>query len=156
MSLMFSLARRAHLALLLAACSCGDSLGPDFLERVRLSHARQLWSQSAIDFYEYEIANQCFCAYGGMPVRIVVRDGSIQSLTLVSTGAQVPPQFAGAYHSIDGLFAVIDDALRRKAVRLDAAYDDRFGYPTSVSIDYIANAIDEEFSFVVQSFSPLG
>ena len=56
------------------------------------------------------------------------------------------------YHTIDGLFDKIQDAIDREAVRLTVSYDPEIGYPTSVSIDYSLTIIDEEFSFTATSY----
>ena len=49
------------------------------------------------------------------------------------------------YHTIDGLFHVIHDAINNEADQLSVSYDGELGYPTNVEIDYMSNSIDAEY-----------
>ena len=140
----------ALLALLIGSWSCGAA-GPA-TPVLELARAKAIWNASAIPNYEYVVANQCFCGFGGVPVRIVVENGVVTSMTILASGQPVPPTAASAYHDINGLFLVIDDAIRRNAAVISAEYSPVYGFPSSVFIDYVRSAADEEFGFEVQSF----
>jgi hypothetical protein len=72
----------------------------------------------------------------------------------VETGEPVTEPLA-TYPTVEELFAEVEDAIRREAFRLQAAYDDELGYPTNVSIDFLEYAVDEEMAFVVSNFEIL-
>jgi hypothetical protein len=141
----------ALLSLVIGSWSC-DATGPEG-PVLELTRAKTIWNANAIANYEYVVANNCFCGMGGVPVRIVVQNGAIQSVTVVSTGQPVPPLIAASYHSIDGLFRVIDDAIRRDAAQIMASYSPTVGFPSAVFIDYSKNVADEEFGFEISSFT---
>ena len=42
----------------------------------------------------------------------------------------------------------------RESDQVDATYDPEYGFPTSVSVDRIRNAIDDEWGFGVSDFVP--
>lgn len=144
------------LALLVAATgwSCNIIIGPGGPDRHELREARELWAVRGPVDYEYVVRNQCFCMLGGVAVRVVVENGSVESATIVETGQPVPSSSAQAYRDIEGLFGVIEDAIDRDAVRLDAEYDNAYGFPSLVWIDYRTNIADEEFGWVIETFTP--
>lgn len=147
-------ARRAApslLALLLFA-GCDSILGPD--DSRDLSRSRRLWENVGYSDYTYVVSNDCFCVMGGIPVEVTVRNRQVVSVVLAATGAPVATDIARLYHTVDGLFDVIDDAIRQHAHRVSAEYDPVYGFPTTVFIDYQANAVDEEFGFRVSALTP--
>jgi transposase len=68
------------------------------------------------------------------------------------TGVALTPPYSSAYSTIEGLFAIIESARSRNAARLNATYDPVRGFPTSISIDYIALAVDDEISYTIRDF----
>lgn len=54
---------------------------------------------------------------------------------------------AGQYDTIPGLFNLIQDAIDSGAYSREAQYNDEFGYPTEVFINYVSNIADEEIGF---------
>ena len=52
-----------------------------------------------------------------------------------------------------GPYAGLDSAVARDPARFEATYDRTYGYPTSVSIDYITNVADDEIYYSVLQFS---
>ncbi len=97
----------------------------------------------------------CFCGGGTAPAEVVVRNGQRVSVTIVETGEPVPAQFASLYLTVDELFDFVEDAIDRKAHRIDVEYDPDLGVPIEISIDYEENVIDEEMAFRASSFTPL-
>ena len=67
-----------------------------------------------------------------------------------------PPVVAGSphYHTIDGLFHVIHDAINNEVNQLSVSYDGELGCPTDVEIDYMSNSIDAEYIVAANAYSP--
>ncbi len=135
--------------LLLAGCAI---FGEDDDDLSEVAQQRRQWERLGIDTYEYDLTVLCFCAHVD-PVRVQVRADTVFSAILVETGAPVEEPFRA--RTIDELFDVIEDALAQKAHQLDVEYDDTFGYPTRVYIDYRINIADEELTFVAENLHPL-
>jgi hypothetical protein len=132
-----------------AACSTGP-LAP---ERSALETARAAWAVSAPDAYSYEFRRICFC--GGeitRPVQIEVAAGQVISVVPVDDGPPLQTPI-DEYPTIDDLFDEIQDAIDADAHQLLATYDEEWGYPVDVSIDFILEAIDEEMGFQVRDFA---
>jgi hypothetical protein len=136
-----------------AGCSVFD---PDDYEdeRERLSERREQWRSQGIDSYEFVLQRLCFCGGGTTPANVVVRNGQRISVTNVETGEPVPELFEDAYLTVAELFAFIEDAIEREAYSIDVEYDAQYGYPTSIRIDYIENAVDEEMAFEASAMRP--
>ncbi len=140
----------ALLALTLVGCT--DVLGP---EQDALAAARARWALTNADNYLFEFRRSCFCAPDFVrPVRIEILDGIVSSAVYVDTEEPISLPLTSV-PTIDDLFDEIQDAMDRLAFSVIADYDANMGYPTSVSIDYIENAIDDEMAFFVSSFQIL-
>jgi len=136
----------------LVPVGCTGLLEP---EQDELAMARARWAQSNANDYMFDLQRSCFCASAFVrPVRIEILDGVVSSAVYVDTGDPLPPPLTSV-PTIEDLFDEIRDALDRMAFSVIAAYDADLGYPTSVSIDNIENAIDDEMAFSVSSFQLL-
>jgi len=135
-----------------AAATLGACDGPTSPER-QLQAARLKWERTRPAAYTFTIARYCFCAPGGGPVIVSVRDGVVESRTYAANGAAVAPAYAEYFPTIDGLFEVIEDA-RQRADAIDVTYDPAFGFPAVISIDYIRTSADDEITYRATSFQP--
>ena len=144
---------RSHLVrqLTLAAASavaltCSEPAGPDVArETTRLNINRRAWQRLDVDDYAYTLRVGCFCGPEvTRPVVVTVRDGVRQSVVYEDDGTPVDAAYLNRFPTIGGLFDIVDDAIERRAHRLDVTYHPALGYPTSIGIDYELNAADEE------------
>ena len=55
---------------------------------------------------------------------------------------------------IEGLFALIQNAITQNAARIEVSYDETYGYPAELFIDYDERMADEEDRFTISSFTP--
>lgn len=140
--------RLALAFLVVALASCGD--GPTSPERRSLEDNRELFQSRVGRSYSYTYSNVCFCPVDVVaPVRISVRNGTIESIVVAADGTPVPRGRWELYETIDAVFAVIEDALDQDAARVDVTYDPALGYPRDVFIDYDERIADEERGFVI-------
>ncbi|MCI0435794.1 MAG: DUF6174 domain-containing protein [Gemmatimonadetes bacterium] len=135
-----------------AACT---STGPDEGgDRQALEAARALWRSQRYDSYEFVEQRLCFCGGGIEPATVVVRNGARISVTVVATGEPIPEQFSQYYLTVEELFDFILDAWDRDAHEVEVTYHATLGYPTSIDVDYLENAIDEEMSYRASMLVP--
>jgi hypothetical protein len=148
---------RAIAALPLLVVGCGI-LGLDdrqARERLGLERASKLWAESAPPSYRFVLKRSCYCGMDvTAAVRVVVDDGAVVSRTYVESGEPVPPQWHPLFPTMEGVFAVLREAMEQDAASIVAAYDARLGFPIDVAIDYLAEAIDDELSLSVRAFVP--
>jgi hypothetical protein len=118
----------------------------------QLQSNQQLWNQQNISSYRYKLQRSCFCIEEArQPVEVAVKNGRTISVTAVNSNKPVNPEFFNNYDSIPKLFAVIQDAINRKASRLDVKYHPTLGYPTQINIDYDTQLADEELYLTVEN-----
>ena len=141
--------RAVAAAALVTLGACGDDLtGP--ARGADLERARQRWSVVRPAEYAYTLRRSCFCGPEvTRPVQITVRNGTVVELRYADTGVLVDQRWAPLFPSIDGLFAIIDDAIARRAERLDLEFDATLGYPVEIDIDYSTRIADEEITYTV-------
>lgn len=151
--------RTLRLAALLLALpvvsACSVVVGPDGEwgdAQRELSRARRTWQANFIDDYEYVVRRTCYCVYGGVAVRVIVRDDYVVALYRESTGEPISLGYAAQYPTIDGILARIQYAIDQRAWRVEAIYDYQYGFPTDVYIDYDERAADEEEGYELLAF----
>ena len=143
------------LALVLTACASAASAGAS-----EFSQNQQKWEDANITHYRFDVNISCFCAFRDqMPLTIEVRDGQVVSLANVN-GDQVLDtdpnyQFFAPYATLDLLFSELDAALNGKADKVTVTYDETYGFPKDVTIDFVEEATDDELYLTVTNFEPL-
>jgi Family of unknown function (DUF6174)/Domain of unknown function (DUF6438) len=111
---------------------------------------QKLWNQQNFSSYRYTLSRSCFCtAEAREPVVIQVKEGKVTGITSVKTGKPVNRELFQAYDSVPKLFAVIKDAIAKKAASLDVKYHPTLGYPIQINVDYNAQIADEELYLTV-------
>ncbi len=78
-----------------------------------------------------------------LKVLVTVDGGAVTARVWDDSLTTVPAWAEGFYGSIDDLFDVIREALAASAHVLDVTYDDRFHFPTSITIDRRENVSDD-------------
>jgi hypothetical protein len=137
------------LSFLLACTACVRSMAD-------LQAARRRWAATRPEAYEMTVARACYCREETTaPVVVTVRGGVISGQRYAATGAPVATGNSQAYPDVDGLFTVVEDALRRHADHVSVTYDRQRGFPVSIRIDYETHMADEERAYVVRAFRPL-
>lgn len=124
------------------------------LQQLRVN--QRLWNKQNITNYRYTLTRSCFCiAEAREPVIVEVRNGETVSVTSAATGQPVDPELFKQYDTIPELFKVIQDAIARKADKLDIQYAPQLGHPTQINIDYSFQLADEELFITVENFQAL-
>jgi hypothetical protein len=136
------------LPLVIAACTSPTGVRPE--HRAALLRARAQWAALGADSYTFVVGPRCYC--GVQEIRTTVVDGVATERVFVETGSPVPGNLFSTIATVDAMLAHIEKAIDDEVAELDAAYDER-GVPVEVQIDYMENAIDEEFGWVVKSLT---
>lgn len=139
------------LTAILAACSLfpGASSPPRGALEALAAHQAQ-WTSKGLDDYTLTITRQCFCPFTD-PLQVTVVDGVATAITNVGQAVQ-PREADGLPKTVPELFAVV--AAQAGAAKVTVEWDPAFGFPTSIQVDSIANAIDDEFGYLVTDFRP--
>lgn len=138
-------------ALVCTMAGCADPTGPT--AETQLQGAVAQWNQLGLTSYDLEIQRLCYCGLAGR-IRIEVRAGRLDAAHLVEQDLPIPPALLHNLPTVEGLFAIIQQAIDRPASRLRVRYDPATGAPITIIIDYDRRAIDDELSITVLSIEP--
>jgi hypothetical protein len=115
------------------------------------------WQDANISHYRYELGISCFCIFAqDMPLVIEVKDGQVVSMEYKS-GKEIDPALLPEfqrYNTIDKVFAELEKA-KGEAERVEVTYDERYGFPTQITIDQAVQAADDELYLTISNFEAL-
>lgn len=129
----------------------------------RLSRNWNMWSLKGAVDYNLTLQQSCFCIYPAYygPNRVYVRSGKVVSVIYRGKNG-VSLKFGERLTRRAALEGTIDEVFRGLGVtimaasdeaHLEIAYDEHWGFPTSIQYDD-PNADDEEYSLLVSDFRP--
>jgi hypothetical protein len=125
--------------------------GPDAPEQDRLDAARARWAAAGIHDYEWTYERTCFC-----PVLIVSvevqGDAAVDHRLEPGEGSPTPPDEEIDVLTIPDLFDEVQDAIDT-ADSFTVEYDAETGRVTTLDVDPIENAVDDELAYLVRSFN---
>ena len=126
---------------------------PDSVQATLLRY-QDRWERSGITDYDYTGAWSCFCPQEYLAeVAVTVRGGVVTSVEFAGEEFTVAPPLPERFVPVEELFALLQDAVTRNAARIEVSYDERYGYPTELFIDYDERMADEETRFVMRGFT---
>jgi len=115
--------------------------------------AREKWSAYQDGDYSFTVTRSCFCANAGT-YWVQVVDGDITIVQRVQDHEYLPEEQFEGIPTVDDLFNLIDRALRESADDVQYAFDPDAGYPSSITIDWYRQAIDDEIHYSVSGAGP--
>ena len=138
----------ASAVLVLTAAACGSTTGPS----EELAAARSKWQRNAPAAYTVTIRILCECtAEMAGPALVTVRNGVVESRTYVNGGGAVSGEYAASFPAVEGLFLLIENAIRDGTKPFVARYDPTLGYPTRIELG--DPAVDSPV-YIVSDFRP--
>lgn len=138
------------LSLVLVACSASSEYDQNLKK----------WQEANIEHYRFDLFIGCFCPFRNvMPLTIEVQNGEVVSITqvdgvVVATDDPSYELFISAA-SMDSLFTMLEADLNGDADEVLVTYDATYGFPTSISVDQIKEAVDDEIFYQVENFEIL-
>jgi hypothetical protein len=145
--------RTIRMALLLAlgAAACSSPFAPHEL-RV-LAAARAQWGLRPFADYTFEARHGCFCLPEQVgPVQITVRQGAIESVTLLETGEPVTPTY---WFTIEDLYERIPTWAEYDGVEdVSVDYDPTLGFPTRVEVRFGEGVVDAGDTYTISNVAP--
>jgi hypothetical protein len=142
------------MTLVLSACAAGVASG----SQTEIGQNREKWQDANISHYRYHLAITCFCVFSqDMPLIIEVQDGEVVSMEFQS-GNEIDAgsrELFDKYATIDRLFVELEAGINGAADVVTAKYDETYGFPTEVVIDFVEEATDDELYINLSNFEPL-
>ncbi|MEE9425779.1 MAG: DUF6174 domain-containing protein, partial [Methylococcales bacterium] len=122
-----------------------------------LENARGKWEQLAIDDYSYTLTNPL-----SAPVKLVIEENQFVDISY-DCGQENTNVFEalcdenpgeGLFRTVESLFQVVDDAIVYQAEVIKVEYDQTYGYPTTIFIDFDKSGADDEMTFKASDLQP--
>lgn len=149
------------LAIVLSACAATANADEPKSE---VQQARDKWQAANISHYRFNLHISCFCVFTeNMPLVIEVKDGAVVSMEY-QNGNEIDPQLLdlfNRYTTIDKLFDGLEAGFdfegddQGPADKVTVTYDETYGFPTEITIDFVEEAIDDELYLTISGFEPL-
>lgn len=130
---------------LVAAGGCAD-LGPGGDDLAgEIAENRRKWEAAAPQSYVFDLERLCFCGEEARgPVRIRVTSGVPTAWAYVQGGGEVAADLRPFFPGVEGLFDVLEEAVRENAHQIQVTWDPQTGAPLDLWIDYRVEVADEE------------
>lgn len=137
------------LAIVFYACSGGSEFQQN----------QKKWDVQNIDHYRFTVAVSCFCPFAGVKVTYEVLNGQVLNESVQSTldeqiDTALVSDFYQPYNTIDKVFVYVDEAIK-EADETTIEYDPTYGFPNTVSVDWIKQAVDDEMYLSLSNFEEL-
>lgn len=136
----------------LLALACSVS-GPDEENALAgLAEAIQAWQASGISDYQLAMRRTCGeCLPTSALAVVVTVSGGVKTVSRATNGEPVEAP-AEIYPDVEGLFDLIEE-MALAGADVEAEYDDELGFPRSISVDPVPDAVDDEFGYVIDQLT---
>lgn len=128
------------------------------LAREKLASAKKRWESQGSADYDLDFLLLCLCPERNIPLKLTVRNGAIESVIDLNSGAVTVGGYGGVYtdKTINDWLDLLDAALgSRPAYHLQARYHPSLGYPTYINISYAYDVADYGFTLERLTYEPL-
>ena len=137
--------------LVLISCSSVD----DIAEKQReLNQARQLWQSQQVENYKWNERLSCFCA-GVLEWDLFVKDNLKEKVEFDEINlhqGQTYDDILEKAKTVEEAFDFIETLLSKEIASLIIEYDDQYGFPTEVNIDFDFQIADDETVYLYKGF----
>jgi uncharacterized protein DUF6174 len=138
------------IVLALAACSAGN--------QTEIERNKEKWQDANITHYRFNLNISCFCVFTqDMPLVIEVMDGKVVSMEY-QNGSPIDAtnrEFFERFSTIDRILTELEADLAGAADEVTVTYDQTYGFPVKVTIDYVKEATDDELYLTISDFEVL-
>ena len=135
------------IVLIFSSCSSDTNIRS---EKFNLNLAREKWENANITNYSIKEQKNCFC--GGLLEWEVYVENNVKVKVSYDESKLPPGQtyddiFENA-RTIEDAFDFIESLFKKDLASLSITYDNIYGYPHHISIDYVEGAVDDEIGYV--------
>ena len=134
-----------------------DTDAPDYAAlQVELDAARARWAAEQPAAYDLEFTWWCMLCGPERrnEVRVSVTSGSVSGVAYAYSGADaLPTPDPSHFHTVDELFALVQQAIGDSADRIVVEYSPGLGYPARFHTDPNQFVYDDEYGFTVAALT---
>ena len=133
---------------IITSCNSDDSVID------KLTANQQLWEASNVKNYTISERYSCFCG-GVLNWKTFVENGEKVDITFEDPEFGEPEDFETVFQrarTIDDVFDFLANLYTQDVASIVVEYDETYGFPKVINVDYIANAIDDEIIYLYTDF----
>lgn len=134
--------------------ACGSeskkSINNKKAEYQAFSDHKKLWHNTQTKDYSFVVKKSCFCPYEENK-QITVDNTKVIEAKYIPSNEVINDN---KIKSMDDYFNIIEDALNKDVYTLTVNYDEIYGYPKEITIDYDEQMADEELTYTITHFTP--
>ena len=139
------------IAMVLTLSACGG--GSTFQQN------QDKWESQNIDHYRFTVVVGCFCPFAGAEVTYEVLNGQVVNETVMPAPDRLDDptrisDFYQPYNTIGKVFDYVEKSVK-EADDTTIQYDPTYGFPSSVTVDQIKQAVDDEMYLTLSNFEVL-
>jgi|LGVF01.1.fsa_nt_gb hypothetical protein len=140
-------------ACLFISCSSDDEISKELRE---LSEARSTWQSFKLKNYSMNERLSCYCG-GLLEWKVFVKNGIKDKVEYEEspTFGQTYDDIFGQARTVDDVFDFIEELLGKDLGSLIIEYDQVYGFPSTVSVDYNERTADDEIAYLYTNFEIL-
>lgn len=117
-------------------------------------NSREKWEAYKISDYVINERISCFCG-GVLQWDLEVKNNTKSEVTFdQSNSNETAMEVLEKARTIEDVFDFIESIDVNSVASLIVEYDDKYGFPTLVSIDYDVNIADDEIAYIYSEFNP--
>ena len=121
----------------------------------RLAQSMAVWSAHDIRSYRFTIAARCACGDDtGGPIRVSVIDGAFAESMALGAEPAAAAMPSARLQTMPALFDLVADDLARSHHRIEADFDEAYGFPRRIEIDPSADEVNDEVLILITDFDP--
>ncbi len=124
-----------------------------------LAKNRELWEASNIENYSLNQRVSCFCA-GPYSWTVFVKGKLKDKVEFDETQLEIGQTYDEIYEdvlnsarTVEEIFEFLERTINKEVASLRVEYNEEYGFPTLISIDYIENAVDDEIGYIYTDFN---
>ena len=114
-----------------------------------IEHKKQ-WDNRQTQNYSFVVKKTCFCPYEEK-IQVTVENNLVIEAKYIPSNSVIDNGMK--QKNIDGYFDMIQEALDNNVYQLTVQYDETYGYPKEIYIDYDEQMVDEEVSYTLTDFN---
>jgi len=134
---------------LLLGCNNNNSKSS---EQKELTKNRKLWQSKRPQNYSFVVHPLCYCV-DIKDTFVRVRDHNVSSAKYIPSNIELDEEAIKKEYRISGYFDFIQEAIDEDADEIKVDYNDTYGYPQQIAIDYNKGTADEEMSYIITHFN---
>ncbi len=124
---------------------------------------QQKWQQSGLTNYTFTVQKTCFCPQSdSLPIQFNIESSQVIDSSYDCSGINfIRPEplcderpDSRLNQTVESLFQIIQGGIDNNADKITVEYNPTYGFPTSIFIDFIELAVDDEVNYQISDFQP--